>query len=303
VTAPANLIAGLLSPSGGHITLSMLTPLNGSNIGNNSASQVIAGTAQSTAGNITSLQYQIDGGAWTNFTFTPALSVNYSGGNVGGVGAGGHVVTVKATDAAANSTTVSASYGISATRQPTSYSWGPYATYTGQNNFLTIVNSTPNATVAYMQTISDAHSDAIYTQGMTAIGVTDSYGNFSYTGTAAWPVSGWSDSVQLYVGGVQVGTFSFANFGVNPQYSYTPSTVVNGGTVTLSIANSWASSTVTQVTTMYPSGVSGPVQVLGSTSTTGNFSYTGTANWGNSASCSTTVSLNGQPIGTFSFVP
>jgi hypothetical protein len=138
---------------------------------------------------------------------------------------------------------------------------------------------------------------------MTSIGVTDSYGNFSFTGTATWPANGWSDSVPLFVGGVQVATFSFANFGVNPQYTYSPNVVANGGAIVLSIANSWASSTVTQVTTYYPSGVTGPVQVLGSTSATGNFSYVDTVSWGSNTSCSKTVSLNGQPIGTFNFVP
>lgn len=131
MTIPANLIAGLLGAGGGHLSLSIVSPLNGSNIGSNSIAEAIAGSAQSTAGNIATLQYQIDGGAWNNFTFTAAPTVSYSGGNAGQIGTGNHVVTVKATDSAANSATVSSSYSITAAPPATSYTWGPTNTYNG----------------------------------------------------------------------------------------------------------------------------------------------------------------------------
>ena len=302
MTTPANLIAGLLAASGGHLSVSIVTPLNGSNFGNASAHQ-ITGVAQSTAGNITTLQYQIDGGAWTPFSFTAAPSVSYAGGNAGEIGAGSHVLTVQAVDSAANTLSVSSDYTISAAPPVTSYSWTPYDTYDGQDNYLTIVNATPNATVAFTQTQSDAHGDAVATGAMTTIGTTNGSGNFSYTGTAGWAANAWTDSVQLYVGGVEVASFGFANFGTGPTYSYGPSIVPNGGTITLSIANSWANSTVTQITTVYPSGTVGAPVVLGSTSATGNFSYSGTAGWGTNTSCSTAVYLNGQLIGAFDFTP
>lgn len=295
---PGCLNAGVLAAGNGHLSLSIITPLNSSTIGNNSVSEAITGIVQSTAGNITALQYQIDGGPWNNFTYTPSEYVNYSGGNAGEIGVGSHVLTVKATDAALNTATVSASYTIAYSPPPTSYNWGPYDTYNGQNNYLTIVNSVRNSTVAYTQTIYDAHGSPVATDPMVVIGTTDAFGNFSYAGTAQWPAGGWTDSVQLYVGGQEMAGFSFANFGTGPSYSYGPQ-ITPSGALTLSIANSWASSVVAQTVTYSPSGrVVGPT-ALGSTSATGNFSAATSLSWGTDTSASISVTLNGQGIGTF----
>ncbi|MDR3480407.1 MAG: hypothetical protein P4L91_06790 [Burkholderiaceae bacterium] len=306
MTIPANLIAGLLASSASHpISLSITAPLSGSTIANNTTAEAIAGVASSIAGNITALQYQIDGGSWNNFTFTAAASVSYSGGNAGQIGAGGHTVAVKATDAAANTLTVSSSYSITGSPPAPAYSWTPYYTYNGQNNYLTITHATANATVAYTQTQLDAHGNAVATLGMTTLGTTDVNGNFSHTGVASWTAGAWTDSVQLYVGGVQVGAYSFVNSSNNlyATPSYTPNTAPNGTQITLNFAGSWASSTVTQTMTFSPSGtVVGPT-VLGFTDANGNFSSSQTMTWGTDTSCSIQVSLSGVSQGTYTFIP
>jgi hypothetical protein len=303
VTVPANLTAGLLAASAGHVSLSIVTPLGGSNIPSTTLAELITGVASSPAGNITTIQYQIDGGVWNNFVFTPGPSVSYSGGNAGQLSAGQHVITVKATDAANNTTTVSSTYTITAAAPSTSYSWGPPNVYLGQNTYLTITASTPNATVGYTQTEYDAHGNVIAVNPMATLGTTNGAGNFSFTGAAGWVPGGWTDRVQLYVGGVEVATFGFANVGSNPQYTYGPSVAPNGTVSTLNISNSWASSTVTAVTTFMPSGTVTPVATLGTTNSNGSFSISTTAGWGSDTSCEVQISLNGVPVETFGFTP
>ena len=303
MTIPANLIAGLLASSASHpISLSITAPLSGSAIGNNSTAEAITGVASSIAGNITALQYQIDGGAWNNFTFTAAASVSYRGGNAGQIGAGSHTVAAKATDAAAITLTTTSSYSITGSSPAPYYTWTPTNTYNGQNNYLTVEYAAGNAAVAYTQTQYDAHGNAVATLGMTTLGTTDVNGNFSYTGTASWAAGAWTDSVQLYVGGSQVGTFSFSNSSSNASYSYGPSVAPNGTQVTLSIANSWASSTVSRILTYQPGNVVVGPTALGSTDANGNFSTTDTASWGSNTSYSSQIMLNGVTVATFNTV-
>src|ERR1700758_62586 len=301
MTVPANLMAGFFGNNAAFpVTLSITAPANGSTIVSNSIPEAITGTAASTAGNIVTLQYEIDGGAWTNFSFAPAASVNYSGGNAGQIGEGSHNVSVKAIDAVGNSLIVGSNYSISSASPP-SYTWTPSDTYTNQYTYLTITGASPSATVAYVQTIYNSSGAVIASNPLTPLGSTDGSGNFSYRSTTNWPAGGWSDTVNLYVAGVNVAAFNFYNFGIGPTYSYGPSIAPPGQTVTLNIANSWGSATVTQQTTFYPSGTVGPVTTLGSTSATGNFSYSATASWGTDTSCTTVVYLNGVSVGSFGF--
>jgi hypothetical protein len=276
--------------------------LNGSAIGNNSVAQAVTGTASSNAGNITSVQYQIDGGAWQSISITPAATINYSGGYVGQIGVGSHTVTVKAMDAANNTTQVSSSYSVAATVASPSYNWFPTNTYNGQNNYLVIRNATPNATVQYQNNEYDSHGNVLTGNQLITLGTTDANGNFSYTGTAAWAATAWSDYVNLYLNGNNVANFTFENFGTGPSYSYTPS-ITPSGAITLSIANSWASSVVAQTITYSPSGRTvGPV-AMGSTSANGNFSAGYTLSWGSDTSASISITMAGQLIANYTFTP
>jgi hypothetical protein len=302
MTVPANLSAAFFGRFAGHAVISIATPLNGSIAANNSIAEAISGTASSSAGNITSVQYQIDGGAWQSISITPAATVNYSGGNAGQIGVGSHTVTVKTTDAANNTAQVSSSYSIAAVAASPSYSWTPTDTYNGQNNYLVIRNAVPNATVQYQNNEYDAHGNVLTGNQLITLGTTDANGNFSYTGTAAWAINAWTDYVNLYVSGINVANFSFANFGNGPSYSYTPS-VAPSGAITLSIANSWANSVVAQTITYSPSGRTVGPTALGSTSVYGNFSAGSTLSWGSDTSASISVTLAGQLIANYSFTP
>ena len=302
---PGCLNAGALAAGNGHLSLSIVTPLNGSTIGNDGTALAISGSAQTTSGTVTAIQYQIDGGAWSSFTFTAAPAVSYAGGNAGEIGVGSHTVTVKATDSAGNTATVSSSYTIAVGTVAPSYSWTPQANYNGQNNYLTIRNAAPNANVAYAFTSYDAYGNVLYanSSGSTMpLGMTDANGNFSYTGTAAWGASAWTGTAQLYVNGNNVANFSFSNLGTSTSYSYSPYVTANG-LITLSIANAWASSTVAQTITYSPSGRTVGPTAIGSTSATGNFSGNTALSWGSDTSASISVTLNGRVIGNYNFIP
>jgi hypothetical protein len=302
MTVPANLNAAFFGHAVGHAVISIATPFNGSIVGNNSVAVAISGTASSSAGNITSVQYQIDGGAWQVISITPGPTVNYSGGNAGQIGVGNHTITVKTTDAANNTAQVSSSYTIAATVASPSYSWAPTDTYNGQHHYLVIRNSIPNVTVAYENNEYDAHGNILIGSTQIPLGMTDANGNFSYTGTAQWAANAWTDYVNLYVNGNNVANFNFSNFGANPTYSYTPG-ISPSGVVTLSIANSWASSVVSQTITYSPSGRTVGPMALGSTSEYGNFSAASNLSWGSDTFATINVSLAGQEIGTYSFTP
>jgi hypothetical protein len=273
MTVPANLNAAFFGRAVGHAVISIATPFNGSLVGNNSVAVAIGGTASSSAGNITSVQYQIDGGAWQVISITPGPTVNYSGGNAGQIGVGNHTITVKTTDVANNTAQVSSSYTIAATVASPSYSWAPTDTYNGQHHYLMIRNSIPNVTVAYENNEYDAHGNILIGSTQIPLGMTDANGNFS-----------------------------FSNFGANPTYSYTPG-ISPSGVVTLSIANSWASSVVSQTITYSPSGRTVGPMALGSTSEYGNFSAASNLSWGSDTFATINVSLAGQGIGTYSFTP
>jgi hypothetical protein len=303
MTVPANLSAAFFGRVVGHAVVSIATPLNGSVIGSNAISEAISGTASSSAGNITSVQYQIDGGAWQAISITPGATVNYTGGNAGGIGAGDHTVMVKASDAAGNTATVSSSYAIANSNPNPGYAWNPPYTYNDQHHYLTIVNAIRNAPVSYSLVEYDAHGNVIgQTSSNIVIGMTDSNGNFNYTGTAEWAAGGWSCVAGLYVNGNDVANYTFYNRSQQPSISYGPSITQNGA-ITLSIAGNYANSTVAQTVTYAPSGRNvGPI-ALGSTDAMGNFSTAYALTWGSDTSATISLTLDGQGLGTFSFAP
>jgi len=299
---PGCLNAGILGNGGAFpLTLSINTPANGSTIISNSTPEAISGVATTTAGAISTIQWELDGGSWNNFSFTAGASVNYSGGNAGQIGAGSHTLQVKAVDSSGNTVTVGSTYSISSASPP-SYSWAPYDAPNGASTYLSITGSTPLAAVSYTQTIYNSTGGVVTSAPPVTLGTTDGSGNFSYTGTASWPAGGWTGTAVLSVGGTPVYTYNYANFGqYTPTYSYGPSTAPTGTTITLNIASSWCSATVTETTVFYPSGsIVGPV-TLGTSSPTGNFSFSGTSSWGTDTSCSTTVYMDGVSIGSFGF--
>lgn len=306
MTVPACMTALMINEGGsGVITLSIAVPANGSTIANNSTPEAISGTATSTAGNITSIQWQIDGGSFTAFSFTPAGTVNYSGGNAGQIGAGTHVLSVQATDAAGNTITASATYSIVGSSAP-GYSWSPLNVYQGQGSLLAISNAAPSSTVSFTQTQYDITGGPRGTSGPTTLGTTNGSGNFSQTTSANWAALAYSDIVALSVGGSVVATFTFYNISSSPSYTYGPTVAPNGTSITLNVTGAEGNAPMYQVATYSPSG-SVVTTPLGSTNSFGNLVYVGTASWGTDTSASVSVHMglsSGAPtVATFSFTP
>lgn len=307
MTTPANMVALMIdqAAAGNPVTLTITQPANGSVIANNSTSEAITGVASSTAGNITALTYSIDGATPVAFTFTPAGTVNYSGGNAGLLGNGTHTILVRATDALGNTLSVLTTYSISAASPP-AYSWFPSNVYSGHPIYLQIVSSTPGAAVTMTQNQLDVNGGSVGSGGPTALGTTDGAGNFTFVGSASWNTHAYSDTVNTYVGGVLELTTVFYNISTSPNYTYTPSVAPSGTSITLTISGAQGSAPVYQVSTFSPSGIV-QTQALGSTDSIGNFSFVGTTSWGSDTSCSVAVHVglaSGAPtVATFTFTP